>query len=191
MQEKETYALVAALHKFRSWIQSGVTVRASTDHRALVHWFREDLGTISGPVGHRGRWHEFVSQFQLQVEYKKGVDNVGADAMSRWAYPACQHAPDACLNGSEEDMKGVQRDIQDEREWEDHVLAHKVSRFTACENTGRAATVLAAVDAEMAADECQDSYLSTPQFGIQCHSTDQCSFCSRPALRRNCHSALW
>ena len=88
---------MAALHKFRSWIQSGVTVRASTDHRALVHWFREDLGSISGPVGRRGRWHEFLSQFQLEVEYKKGEDNVGADTMSRWAYPACEHAPDACM----------------------------------------------------------------------------------------------
>ena len=67
MREKETYALVAALHKFRGWIQFGVTVRATTDHRALVHWFREDLGSISGSVGRRERWHEFLSQFHLEV----------------------------------------------------------------------------------------------------------------------------
>ena len=47
--------------------------------------------------------------------------------MSRWVYPACQHAPDACLHSSEEDMQGVQQDIQDEKEGEDHVLAHKTS----------------------------------------------------------------
>ena len=50
VRKKETYSLVAALHKFRSWIQLGMTVRACTEHRALVHWFREDLGTISGPI---------------------------------------------------------------------------------------------------------------------------------------------
>ena len=170
VREKETYALVAALHKFRSWIQSGVTVRASTDHRALVHWFREDLGSISGPVGRRGRWHEFLSQFHLEVEYKKGEDNVGADTMSRWAYPACEHAPDACMHGSEEDLAGVQRDIHDEKRWEDHTLASQISCLVAQEHADRARGILAVVGRELAADDQQDSsflpfaYLGTDFF---------------------------
>ena len=59
--EKETYPLIGALQKFRAWIQSTVLVRCLTDHQAVISWFREDLGTISGPVGRRGRWHEFLS----------------------------------------------------------------------------------------------------------------------------------
>ena len=120
VREKETYALVAALDKLCSLIQSGVTVRASTDHQARVHWFREDPGSISGPVRRRGRWHEFLFQFHFEVEYRKGEDNVGADTMSRWAYQACEHAPDACMHGSEEDLAGVERDVHDEKWSEDH-----------------------------------------------------------------------
>ena len=122
-----------------------MSVQVSTDWRTLVHWLREDIGTIIGPVGHRGRWHELLSQFQLEVEYKKGSDKVGADAMSHWAFAACQHAPDACLHGSEEDMKKVQRDIQDERELQHHVLAHNVSCLAACEHTGLFALCLPAI----------------------------------------------
>ena len=161
---------MAALHKFRSCIQSGVTVRASTDHRALVHWFREDLGSISGPVGHRGQWHGFLSQFHLEVEYKRGEDNVGADTMSRWAYPACEHAPDTCMHGSEEDLAGVQRDIHDEKRWEDHTLANHTSWIVAQEHADRARRILALVGRELAADDQQDfsflpfAYLGTDLF---------------------------
>lgn len=121
-REKETYGLIAALHKYRSWIGTKVYVKALTDHQALVSWFREDLGTVSGPVGRRGRWHEFLSQFDIEVIYTKGKEHIAPDAMSRWAYPACLHAGDVTLHGSEADSQGVTDDEQATAKWEDEEL---------------------------------------------------------------------
>ena len=127
-REKETYALIGALQKFRAWIQSTVLVRCLTDHQALISWFREDLGTISGPVGRRGRWHEFLSQFKILVEYTPGKGHIVPDTLSRWAYPACEHAGDSTMQGSVEDAAGVAADEQASRQWEDQQLAADVLR---------------------------------------------------------------
>ena len=59
-REKETYAVVARLLKFQSWIGSQ-EVLVQTDHSSIVKWYKEDLCTISGPLRRRGRWHEFLS----------------------------------------------------------------------------------------------------------------------------------
>ena len=53
-----------------------------------MKWYREDLCTMSGPLGRRGRWHEFLGRFDIRLNYTKGEDNVLGDVMSRWAYPA-------------------------------------------------------------------------------------------------------
>ena len=128
-REKETYALIGALHKFRSWIHSTVLVRSLVDHQALISWFREDLGTISGPVGRRGRWHEFLSQFNIQVEYTPGKGHIVPDTLSRWAYPACEHAGDATMHGSVPDREGVHRDESESRKWEDKVISERIFRL--------------------------------------------------------------
>ena len=57
-REKETYALVCCLLKFQSWISYN-QVDVGTDHSSIVQWYKEDLCTLSGPFGPRGRWHEF------------------------------------------------------------------------------------------------------------------------------------
>ena len=89
VREQETYALVCALLKFRSWIGSSqVQIKAYVDHKSLESWYKEDLSTISGPLGRRGRWHEFLSSFEIEVIYLPGPENVVADALSRWPYPA-------------------------------------------------------------------------------------------------------
>ena len=59
-----------------------------TDHSSIVQWYKEDLCTVSGPLGRLGRWHEFLSRFNLVIEYHKGEHNEAPDALSRWAYPA-------------------------------------------------------------------------------------------------------
>ena len=76
-----------------------------TDHSSIVKWYKEDLCTISGPLGRRGRWHEFLSRFNLTTEYRPGDENDGADALSRWAYPAGV-AQDTNFHGSTADMEG-------------------------------------------------------------------------------------
>ena len=103
-REKETYAIVRCLLKFQSWIGSQ-EVTVQTDHSAIVKWYKEGLCTISGPVGRRGRWHEFLSRFNLFIEYRPGEDNEGADALSRWAYPAGE-AQDTNFHGGDADLLG-------------------------------------------------------------------------------------
>ena len=116
-REKETYALIATLHKFRSWIADRrVYVKALTDHAALVSWFREDLNTISGLIGRRGRWHEFLSQFNIEVVYTQGKHHIVPNVMSR---------ADACMHGSEADLTGLQQDEAEVKKWEDHQIAGK------------------------------------------------------------------
>ena len=84
-REKETYAIVSCLLKIQSWIR-GQEITVQTDHSAIVKWYKEDLCTISGPLGRRGRWHEFLSRFNLMIEYTPGPEHHVGDALSRWAY---------------------------------------------------------------------------------------------------------
>ena len=102
VREKETYAVILALQKWASWI--GLQpVLILTDHKAIEQWATEVLDTPSGPAGRRGRWHEMLSKFNLEVAYVPGKDNVVADALSRWAYPASQAFADISIHGSAED----------------------------------------------------------------------------------------
>ena len=98
-REKETYAIVACLHKWAGWIGfQPVVVR--TDCRSLEHWVTEQVDTPSGPRGRRARWHETMSQFNLSVEYLQGKDNIVANALSRFAYPASSNREDVSFHGS-------------------------------------------------------------------------------------------
>ena len=113
-REKETYAIVTCLLKFQSWI-GGQEVTVQTDHSAIVKWYKEELTTISGPLGRRGRWHEFLSRFNLFIQYRPGKDNEAADALSRWAYPAGE-AQDTNFHGSDCDLEGWQAAERAERD---------------------------------------------------------------------------
>ena len=60
-REKETYAIVLTLQKFRSWLaSSAIEVLVLTDHKSLQSWHTEDLSKIVSAIGRRGRWHEPV-----------------------------------------------------------------------------------------------------------------------------------
>ena len=71
IREKETYAIVLILQKFRSWVASSlVQILVMTDHESLQHWYTEDLNKATSSVGRRCRWHEFLSQFNLVVNLR-------------------------------------------------------------------------------------------------------------------------
>lgn len=113
-REKETYAIVLALEKWASWI--GLQpVLVLTDHKSLESWATETLDTPSGPAGRRGRWHERLSRFDIEVAYIAGKDNVVADALSRWAYPASKAFADTSIHGSDQDAEEMEALIQEER----------------------------------------------------------------------------
>ncbi len=87
-----------------------------TDHSSLEHWVTENVDTPSGPTGRRARWHENLSQFKLTVEYYPGKENLIADAMSRFAYPASSSREDVCFHGSAASHAEVTKLIQRENE---------------------------------------------------------------------------
>ena len=90
-----------ALKKWAGWVGLQPVV-VTTDHKSLEDWVHEKVDTPSGPAGRRARWHEVLSNFHLSVQYVPGKDNVVADAMSRFAYPACKTFQDVSTHGSEE-----------------------------------------------------------------------------------------
>ena len=116
VREKETYGFVSCLLNCKSWI-GGRKVTVFTDHKSLESWYKEDLCTMAGPLGRRGHWHEFLSRYNIVVVYKPGADNVIADGLSRWAYPAGV-ADDTNFHGSDADLEGLMRWEAKEREWE-------------------------------------------------------------------------
>ena len=117
VREQETYAIVLALLKFRSWIASSqIEIICWRDHKGLEAWFKEDLGTVSGPLGRRGRWHEFLSSFNITVCYVKGEENTVADVLSRWTYEACQDN-DTNMHGGEADLEHFLSKEKEDREY--------------------------------------------------------------------------
>ena len=79
-REQETYAIILALKKWESWI--GLQpVLVLTDHKALESWAKEVLDTPSGPVGRRGRWHQVLSKYDIQVGYIPGEENLICDIL--------------------------------------------------------------------------------------------------------------
>ena len=111
-REKETYAVVSALRKWAGWIGLQ-SVLVLTDHKSLEDWVKEKMDTPSGPAGRRARWHETLSKFDLTVQYMPGKDNVVADALSRFAYPACKAFQDSSFHGSEKAREEMKRIIQE------------------------------------------------------------------------------
>ena len=113
IKEKEMYAVVASLRKFSGLINFQPVV-VETDHRALEHWVSEHVDTPSGPRGRRGRWHEILSQFDLEIRYVPWKENELADAMSRWAYPATSARSDVSWHGNIDAHREVQETLQRE-----------------------------------------------------------------------------
>lgn len=76
--EKELLAIVWAVKYFRPYLY-GRKFSIKTDHRPLV-W----LGSLKEPNSKLQRWKIKLEEFNYDIEYVKGKDNVVADGLSRF-----------------------------------------------------------------------------------------------------------
>lgn len=77
--EKEALALLLALQHFEVYVgSSSVPVIVYTDHNPLVF-----LTKMRNSNQRIMRWALIIQEFNLEIRYKKGTDNVIADALSR------------------------------------------------------------------------------------------------------------
>ena len=77
IRDKEVFALIFAVRKFRSYLL-GKPFMWFTDHCGL-QW----LKNTKDPRGRYARWIEELEEFQFTTHFRKGVDNSPADALSR------------------------------------------------------------------------------------------------------------
>ncbi|CAA7045393.1 unnamed protein product [Microthlaspi erraticum] len=75
--DKELYALVRALQTWQHYLWPKEFV-IHTDHESLKH-----LKGQQKLNKRHARWVEFIETFPYVIKYKKGKDNVVADALSR------------------------------------------------------------------------------------------------------------
>ena len=121
IREKETYAIVLMLLKFRSWVASSqIKIKVLTDHESLQHWHTEDLNKMIGSVARRGRWHEFLSQFNLEIVYVPGKEHKVSDALSRWIYPASTDTQEKTFHGDSQAQKyaDFMQKLEDDHDFE-------------------------------------------------------------------------
>ena len=76
--EKEMLRIVETLREFRN-ILLGYEIEVFTDHHANLT-FEETTESSSQPLQ---RWRCLVQEFNVELKYVKGADNVVADAISR------------------------------------------------------------------------------------------------------------
>ena len=78
--DKEFYAVVWAIRHFRPYL-GGSSFTVMTDHKPLVNI--KSIKPGHDPTGKRERWSIEISAYDFTVQYRKGVSNGNADALSR------------------------------------------------------------------------------------------------------------
>ena len=78
VSEIETLAVLQALLKWEDKLL-GYPINIVTDHKAL-EFFRNN----SKPGPRQSRWKEYMERFQYSITYQEGLENVVADALSRY-----------------------------------------------------------------------------------------------------------
>ena len=79
--EKEAYAIVVSLQKLRCYLW-GSDFTVYTDHKPLKCLFTKMIDNTK-----LQRWSVLLSEFHTTIEYRKGVNNIRADMLSRIEHP--------------------------------------------------------------------------------------------------------
>ena len=77
ISERECLAAVWGVKMFRTYVY-GRRFRILTDHQALIA-----LKTMKEPTGRLARWAMFLSEYDMNIQYRSGKKNANADALSR------------------------------------------------------------------------------------------------------------
>lgn len=78
VHEKELLAIKHALRTWSAYVLNGTITTIYTDHESLKY-----LKTTRTPSKRLARWIAEFSEYQLDIKYRKGSDNIAADAISR------------------------------------------------------------------------------------------------------------
>ena len=77
--EKECLAIILAVEKWRQYLQHAKFV-IRTDHKSLLHITEQ---RVTSKIQHKALVK--LMDLDYQIQYKKGINNVAADALSRCA----------------------------------------------------------------------------------------------------------
>jgi len=75
--DRELLALVLSIKHFNHYLLGSKFI-VRTDHKPLLH-----IMDMKNQSGRQWRWTEFISQFDMQIQYIKGSENIVADFLSR------------------------------------------------------------------------------------------------------------
>ena len=76
--KKELWALIYCLRKFHCYIWGRRDVKVLTDHKPLIHMFKQKNMTVA-----LQQWMDVILDYDLLIQYRPGVLHVVPDALSR------------------------------------------------------------------------------------------------------------
>ena len=84
--DKEALAIVFGVKKYHSYLYGRQFV-LKTDHKPLIHIFKETRAIPTLASGRIQHWALIMSAYSYTIQYKPGKENSNADAMSRLPAP--------------------------------------------------------------------------------------------------------
>ena len=82
--EKESYAIVESVDRFRHFLIRPEGFRVFTDHRNLAYLFSADPTQKLPARSRLARWAMRLQAYRYTIEHIAGEDNLWADLLSRW-----------------------------------------------------------------------------------------------------------